>query len=219
MTEFDKIYLAWRAGASERRHIVGLLQRLPEGGYVFQYLPEAGKLSEEKGFIPYTEFPDLNKQYSDNVVEIFAQRLMRTDRTDSEQFFRFWEVDPPLMQDKFYLLGKTQGLVSTDNFEFLAEYHFENGIHFLTDVAGLTHLQLPKDSVRPGDMLSFRLEHTNEYDRLAVALSKDDLSVGYIKKVHNKIFHESGSERLQIKVKAVEQNGTIRKIFATVSSN
>jgi len=218
MTEFDKIYLAWRTGTSERRHIVGLLQRLPDGGYVFQYLPEARKLSEEKGFIPYTEFPDLDKQYKDNVVDIFAQRLTRTDRTDSAQFFSFWEVDPQRIQDKFYLLGKTQGLVSTDNFEFLAEYHFEKGIHFLTDVAGLTHLQLSKDSVLPGDNLSFRLEGTNEYDPLAVALFKGDLAVGYIKKVHNKIFHEPDSSLLQVKVKAVEQNGTIRKIFVTVSS-
>src|SRR5690606_25821588 len=130
MSEFDKIYLAWRTGTSERRHLVGLLQRLPEQGYVFQYLPAVEQLSKDPGFIPYTEFPDLKKQYTENVVEIFAQRLMRTDRTDSEQFYRFWDVDPSRLNDKFYLLGKTQGLVSTDNFEFLAEYRLDKGTRF-----------------------------------------------------------------------------------------
>ncbi len=44
--------------------------------------------------------------------------------------------------DKFYLLGKTQGLVATDNFEFLAEYHLIPNTHFLTDIAGLSHKKI-----------------------------------------------------------------------------
>jgi hypothetical protein len=48
---------------------------------------------------------------------------MKTDRPDIETFFKFWEVDKEKSGDKFYLLGKTQGLVPTDNFKFLAEYN------------------------------------------------------------------------------------------------
>lgn len=217
MTDFDKIHLVWRKGLGERRHAVGILQKLPDGRNVFEYSPDASELQEKEGFTPYTEFQELKKRYNGNVAEIFGQRLMKTDRPDVASFFKFWEVDLDKAQDKFYLLGKTQGLVPTDNFEFLAEYNLTSKTHFLTELAGLSKYKLEKGKALIGDMLRFELEKENPYDTYAVKVFKDDLFIGYIKKYHNKIFHEPGAEKLKLTIKALDQNGTIKRLFIKVS--
>jgi len=217
MAEFDKIYLAWRKGVGSRRHIVGLLEKQPDGNHTFQYLLEAKKLIFTEGFLPYFEFQDLNKVYDTNVVAIFAQRLMKPQRPDIRQFYEFWEVDQSQADDRFYLLGKTQGLVATDNFEFLAEYELTSQTHFLTDLAGLSHQNLPRGTVKEGDSLRVELERENEKDPEAVKVFAGELALGYIKKVHCRVFHQDEADKLELTVKSVEQNGAIRKIYARVA--
>lgn len=217
MDEFDKIYLSWRTGTSSRRHIVGLLQEKPEGGYLFNYLPVAKELVF-KEFAPYLEFQDLDKTYNSNVVDIFATRLMKTDRIDIRKFFDFWAIDERKAYDKFYMLGKTQGLVATDNFEFLADYKMTDQLHFVTDLAGISHKDpLAKGTLIIEDELRFEFEPENEGDPEAVKVLKGDLELGYIKKIHCRVFHQPGADRIKLKVKALEQNGVIKKVFIEVS--
>ena len=172
MKEFDKIYLSWRQGQSHRRHIVGILQKDAEGKFTFHYFKDKVEEAKKQGFYPYTEFPDIDKSYNGNVVDIFAQRLTKAERIDVQKFYDFWEVDPRYKDDKFYLLGQTQGLVPTDNFEFLADYQPVDNLHFLTEIAGLTDKQLPPDAIAVGDKLRFELEPGNQYDPEAVKVFK-----------------------------------------------
>lgn len=216
MTEFDKIFLVWRKGAGSRRHAVGILEKKQDGKPVFKYLPQTEKLQLEEGFTPYTEFQDLDKEYNGNVAEIFGQRLTKLDRPDVASFFKFWEVDTDKAHDKFYLLGKTQGLVATDNFEFLAEYKLQPDTHFLTELASLSKNNLAKGTLQIGDYLRFEVEPENEHDKFAVMVFKGDLFIGYIKKYHSKIFYEKGADELKLQVKALEQNGLIKRVFIKV---
>lgn len=217
MLEFDKILLVWRKGSGGRRSAVGELVKTPDGNHVFSYLPEALELQQEEGFIPYPEFQDLQKIYNGNVADIFGQRLMKGDRPDIASFYNFWEVDEAQVKDNFYLLGKTQGLVPTDNFEFLAEYKFQPELHFLTEIASLSSLQLPKNFLRIGDKLEYELERDNKQDQFAVKLFRSGEPVGYIKKYHSKVFYETGLQKLNLTVKAIEQNGMIKRVFLKVS--
>lgn len=220
MAEFDRIYLVWRKGPGTRRHVVGILEKAQDGSHTFKYLPQAEKLMATEGFTPYTEFQDLHKTYNGNVAEIFGQRLVRVERSDSRTFFNFWEVDQDKVADKFYLLGKTQGLVATDNFEFLADYHLCAETHFVTEVAGLSQQEkLDRDDVMIGDRLNFQLEPDNENDPKAVMVFKGHKKIGYIKKCHNHIFTEPGAEHLTLTVKALDQNGVIKRIFVLVAYN
>jgi hypothetical protein len=216
MGEFNKIYLVWRKGAGQGREIVGTLEKKADGRGVFSYAPEVEQLTK-KGFTPYVEFKDLHKAYNGNVIEIFGQRLTKGDRPDISRFYDFWEVDAAQKDDQFYLLGKTQGLVPTDNFEFLAEYHMQPGVHFLTEIAGLSVTKIAKGAVQNGDILRFELDPSNSSDPFAVKVFKGNLHVGFIKKVHSRIFHENGGEALKLAVKALEQNGFIKRIFVKVS--
>lgn len=204
MTEFEKIFLVWRKGAGTRRHAIGVLEKTSEGKNEFYYLPRAIDLIKEEGFTPYTEFQDLKTRYNGNVAEIFGQRLTKSDRPDISNFYKFWEVDPEKANDKFYLLGKTQGLVPTDNFEFLAEYIYQPSLHFLTELAGLSKYNTPRGTIKSGDVLRYELDKGNIYDKYAVMVYKNDTLLGYIKKYHSKVFYDAGDQKLHLQVKAVE---------------
>jgi hypothetical protein len=217
--EFDKIHLVWRKGTGHRRVSVGILEKTVEGKHIFKYDPEAVNLQKTDGFTPYTEFQDLHKTYNGNVAEIFGQRLIKSDRTDVDTLYKFWEVDKEKADDKFYLLGKTQGLVPTDNFEFLAEYKLIPNLHFLTELASLSvnEPKLAKGTIQIGDKLRFVLEPENPKDKHAVKVYKDDLFIGYIKKYHSKVFYDAGADKLSLTVKAIDQNGFIKRLFVKVA--
>ena len=216
MREFDKIYVSWRKGQGSRRHIVGVLEHTADDKYLFKYEKEAVGKAKEEGFIPYTEFSDIDKSYNSNVLDVFAQRLTKADRPDIQQFYDFWEIDPIYKDDKFYLLGHTQGLLPTDNFEFLADYKNIESLHFLTELAGLSKLQIASTELQVGDELSYELEQTNEYDTKAVQVKKGEISLGYIKHIHSHIFHDLPNDKIKLTVKALEKNGIIKRAFVKV---
>lgn len=216
MKEIGHIYLSWREGLGKRRHIVGVLKRNATLGVRFLYIKKGIEAAKKDGFSPYTEFPDFDKEYTENVLEVFGQRIMKSDRSDISDFYDFWEIDKKFKADKFYLLAHTQGLSPTDNFEFLADYNPNKSLRFLTDIASLSTLKLPIDSVKPGDILTYKLDSANEFDHKAVKVFKGDKEVGYIKKIHSRVFYKHTSGLLKIKVKAVEQNGVIKRIFVKI---
>jgi hypothetical protein len=217
MKEIGHIYLSWREGLGSRRHIVGVLKRNSTRGVRFSYINKGVEAAKKAGFSPYTEFPDFEKEYTENVLEVFGQRIMKSERSDIADFYDFWEIDRKFSDDKFYLLAHTQGMNPTDNFEFLADYNPSNKLQFLTDLAGLSALKLSGDSVKSGDILTYKLESDNEFDDKAVKVYKDKIEVGYIKKIHSRVFYKQKSSLLKLVVKAVEQNGVIKRIFVKVS--
>lgn len=218
MKEVGKIYLSWREGTGKRRHIVGVLKRSATKGIVFSYILKGVEAAKKNGFSPYTAFPDFVKQYTDNVIEVFGQRIMKAERSDISDFFDFWEINPIYKDDKYYLLAHTQGLNPTDNFEFLADYNPNKNLKFLTDLASLSKLNLPKNQILTGDFLTYSLEPTNTYDNKAVKVFKDGKEVGYIKKIHSRVFYKHKGKALNLVVKAVEQNGVIKRVFVKVSN-
>ena len=217
MQEFDKIYLSWRKGQGSGRYIVGVLEQTADGRYRFSYDRQIVEEAKGDGFSPYTEFPNIEMAYNGNVLDIFAQRLIKSERPDIQRFYDFWEIEPRFKEDKFYLLGHTQGLLPTDNFEFLADYNNVAGLHFLTELAGLSKYKLQAGVLKEGDVLRFELDKKNEHDPEAVKVLKDDVEIGYIKKIHSKVFHKPGAENLRLSVKSIDRNGIIKKVFIKVS--
>lgn len=215
--EFSRIYLSWRQGTGHRRHIVGVIKRSATKGVRFFYLKDAADAAKKEGFIPYTEFPDLSKTYTENVLEIFSSRLINFERSDIQEFYQFWEISEKFKEDKCYLLAHTQGLLPSDNFELLADYYPIKTIKFLTDLAGVSHQKLKPEDVSVGDKLRYIIEWDNPVDPKAIKVYKGDLELGYIKKIHSNIFHKRHSKGLTLSVKAFEKNGVIKKIFVKVS--
>jgi hypothetical protein len=217
MKEFDEIFLSWRKGQGAGRHIVGVLRQSEDGLFAFSYNKVEVEKAKQEGFAPYTEFSVVDQTYNGNVLDIFAQRLIKSERPDIQNFYDFWEIEPKYKEDKFYLLGHTQGLLPTDNFEFLADYKTVEGLHFLTEIAGLSTYKLPIDTLSVGDSLRFEIDKENKHDKEAVKIFKDEREVGYVKKIHCRVFHKPGAEKLKISIKAIDKNGLIKKVFLKIS--
>ena len=217
MLDFTKIYLSWRKGQGSRRHLVGLLEKTATGGVTFSYDKQTTAEAAKDGFTPYTELPDLEKVYDDYAMQVFSQRLMKPERPDIQSFYGFWEIDSSFQKDSFYLLGHTQALLPTDNFEMLAEYNIHPQLHFLTELASTSHRQLPAHLLQAGDELRIEKEPGNAFDTDAVKVYKATEFIGYIKKVHCKVFSQPAAQHLHLTVKAVEKNGTVKKAFIKVA--
>jgi len=212
--KFGHIFLSWRRGSGFARHLVGRIKKSATNGVTFEYLRNNVLEAVKDGFKPYTEFPDLEKVYSKGVLESFGQRLIKTERSDSQAFYDFWAIDPKKRGDKLYMLAMTQAWIPTDNFEFLADFQPSPDLIFVTDIAGLTDQALKPGIVKIGDVLSYSKNPDHPNDTLAVEVYKKDLKIGFIKKVHSGIFYKT---RGNLKVQSIDQNGVIKRIFVRVS--
>ncbi|SFU53397.1 HIRAN domain-containing protein [Pustulibacterium marinum] len=218
MKSIGNIFLIWRKGKGSRRIPIGIIKRNINEGVRFEYLQEGLDKAKKLGFGYYEGFPDTNKVYTENILEIFGQRIMRSERNDIKNFYDFWQIDPKYKEDDFYMLAYTQGLLPTDNFEFLADFNPKKNLSFITEIAGLTKLQIPADTLKVGDSLSYQLENNNEYDKDAVKVSKNGVRLGYIKCIHNKIFHKANKKKkINVTVHRIEKNGVLNRVFLKVS--
>jgi len=211
------IFLAWRKGKGSRRKIVGLIKRSATNGVRFYYLKEGVEEAQKEGFTPYIDFPDTTKEYKENVLEIFGQRLIKTERPDAQKYLDFWDIDPKFKDDKYYLLAYTQGMQSNDNFEFLADFHPVKGLSFVSEICGLSHSKIEPGFLSVGDKLSWEREKENPKDPFAVKVLKGTKVLGYVKMIHSKVFHKSGKYDLQVRVKSLDQNGSINRVFIEIS--
>ena len=86
----------------------------------------------------------------------------------------------------------------------------------MTKLAGLSTKELSPATLQIGDELIFKFDSSNHFEPEAVLIYKDNLEIGYIKKIHCKVFHKPGAENLKIFVRAIEKNGKIKKVFVKV---
>ncbi|MEP0367787.1 MAG: hypothetical protein ABJN36_18215 [Cyclobacteriaceae bacterium] len=210
------IFLVWRKGIGHRRIAVGEIRSNSLEGVRFRYLNENLEEAKKQGFTPYTGFPDFNKEYTENVLGILSQRLIKIERNDASDFYKFWKVDENKKQDSYYMLAQTQGLLPIDNFEFLGDFNPIEGLKFVSEVAGLSFSKPPLDLLRVGDSLSYELDPTNSSDSRAVKLFKNSIQVGYVKLIHSRVFYKTKRE-IKITVHHIEKNGSIKRVFLLLS--
>jgi hypothetical protein len=211
------IYLAWRKGKGSRRKIVGVIKRNATYGVRFHYIPKGVAEAQKEGFTPYVDFPDTLKVYSENILEIFGQRLIKTERPDIQKYLDFWDIKWKFKDDKYYLLAYTQGMLSNDNFEFLADFHPVKGLNFVSEICGMAHYKIEPGFLSVGDKLSWELEKNNPKDPYAVKVLKGEKVLGYVKLVHSKVFHKAIKSSIEIRVKSVDQNGAVNRVFIEIS--
>ena len=216
MKAIGNIQLIWRTGKGSRRISIGSIRKNETDGVRFQYNPTGVAQARELGFEHYEGFPDTEKIYKENVLQIFGQRLIKSERSDLEDFFNFWNIDKSKVKHKFYMLAFTQGLLPTDNFEFLADFNPVKNLTFITEITNLSELKIDSNEVIIGDVLRYELEPENNYDRNAVKVFKNNLYLGHIKLIHCNVFHKT-KKTFQLKVQGVEKNGVLKRIFVKAS--
>ena len=217
MSKFGHIYLTWRSGIGKARQKVGVIKSNATNGVSFSYLPEAElRDAQNDGFTSYTEFPDLKKTYTTNVLEVFKQRLFKSERSDYKDFLSFWGIDEKHKDDTLYLLAHTHGIIPTDNFEFLADFHLTKDLKFVSEIAGLSYFKPKSSLVGVNDELVWEAKETSNDKFQVDVFSKDGTQLGWIKKVHSKIFHKKGANSLKVKVKALDKNGVLKRVFIQI---
>ena len=212
MKAIGNIHLIWRPGKGSRRISVGTIKQSVSEGIRFQYNQEELIQAKKLGFVHYEGFPDTNKIYTENVIEIFGQRLIRSERSDLKDFYNFWNIDLSKKENKYYMLAFTQGLLPTDSFEFLADFNPVKNLSFITEITNLTESQISSDKVSIGDILKYELEPENKYDKNAVRVFKNDLFLGRIKLIHCNVFHKT-KKSFSLNVQGIEKNGVLKRIF------
>ena len=219
MKRFIKqIFIVWRRGRGNRRIKVGRILRNQTDGVRFMYIQEGVKEALEQGFGMYPDFPNPDTIYRDNVLDIFSQRLTNNERSDIQKYYDYWEIDPELKDNKYYVLAQTQGLLPSDTFEFIAEYYPVRNLKFTSEICGLTKRRLKPGVLVEGDILRWELEPNNPYDKYAVRLFKKDKELGYVKAIHCNVFHKSKYKQFEVKVKSIEQNGYISRVFISIKT-
>lgn len=216
MRAIGNIKLIWRPGKGFGRIPIGTIKKNVTEGVRFQYDAKGIEKAKELGFVHYEGFPDTEKIYTENVIDIFGQRLARSERSDLKDFYDFWHIDSKKTKHKFYMLAFTQGLLPTDNFEFLADFNPIDNLIFVTELTNLSELQINSAFVSIGDKLRYVLEPENPHDKYAVKVYKEDLYLGHIKLIHSRVFHKT-SKTFKLEVQGIEKNGIIKRIFVKAS--
>jgi len=215
MNAIGNIFLTWRAGKGNRRIPIGIIKKNATEGIRFQYISKGIDEAKKYGFTTYESFPDITKEYSKDVIEIFGKRIVNTERNDLQSFYEFWKIDTQYKDDKFYMLAYTQGMLPIDNFEFLADFNPVRNLSFITEISGLSIYKHSPDILSIGDNLSYELESSNDFDEKAVKVFKDNIEIGYIKMIHSKVFYKTKAI-LKITVHHIEKNGHLNRVFVNV---
>lgn len=212
------IYLTWRKGKGHSRIPVGVIKRNATDGVRFQYIEDGLKKAQKDGFVNFTDFPDtsINRVYNENVLEILGKRLTNSDRADIQKYYDFWEIKPQHKDDKYYLLAHTQGLLATDNFEFLADYSPIAGLNFISEICGLSHTKPANDLLIEGEELLWKHNKYNLFDNKSVEVYKNGTRLGNVKLIHCNVFHKPGGDKLKIRVKSIEKNGHLNRVFINI---
>ena len=87
-SEIGHIYLSWRKGQGQRRHIVGVIKKSATKGVTFAYDQKAVEKAKEEGFSPDVEFSDITKTYTDNVNAVTVDQIKTAfkKRVDLNEF-------------------------------------------------------------------------------------------------------------------------------------
>ena len=214
-----RLLLGWPSGEGGSKHVVGEFWRV-EDRVDFKYLLNHKDIFDAvgEGFLGYPDFPFSADTYRD-VLSIISRRLVDSDRSDRVKYLQQWNATDRDIDD-FDRLALTQAWLTNDRFEFLGEFEPRDGLDFVTDLAGQSHLQLEPGIAQPTEALHFEVEVKPEFEYPVVhVLNSNGTCLGRIKQVHNRLFShpDIGRFNVSLKLKDAEQNGVLKKLFVEVS--
>ena len=214
------IYLTWKPAAQSERFIIARLSH--EGNtHRFSYLPGPDlDKARQLGFMGYPSFPDLKKEYTQNVIESFGSRIPARARTDFGNTLKLWKIENPQISD-FDFLAATGGELATDHFRFIDPHEEAAPTSFLSRVAGFVYnLDVPlAKQVPPGAPLSLTPEDTNAFDPKGIRLDWNNRRIGYLTKLHAQRVRQSleKGERVDAKLEHLGVNGVVNLVIAKIS--
>lgn len=202
MKSIGNIYLAWRKDANSPRILVGVIKQNATAGVRFFYLAEGAIAARKHGFEAYECFPDVTEVYTENVLSFFGFRILKAAKDgfeNSEAYFDAWGINRAFKSKPFYMLAYTQGILPTDNFEFLADFNPRKDFSLVTEIDDFQFSVIAAIDLQVGDTLKYQMTKGSEQ----VKLYKDQRYVGKVKIVHSRVFAKA--KNLTVKIHRIEQ--------------
>lgn len=209
MKALGNLYLVWRKSANDKIITVGIVKRNASKGTRFMYIPEGVREAKKLGFTHFESFPSTISVYSNNVLGILEKRLKISEENYSDDFLKFFCVDPEYIDDVYYMLAYTHGKLQTDNFEFLADYNPVKGMSFVTELCNVSTSVLSKNPLVAGEKLKYRMKSN------VVEIIHNGQSLGFVNDVHAKAFFKR--KVLNVTLQAVNSEHLSSKVYVVVS--
>lgn len=211
MKSIGNIYLAWRKDDKSPRILVGVIKKNATSGVRFFYLADGAIEARRLGFEAYRDFPNVIEVYTENVLRSFGQRILQAARPDKEAYFDFWQVNNEFKSKPFYMLAYTQGMLPSDNFEFLASFNPRKDFSLVTELCDLTSNDLASGTLHPDDVLPYTYDRKSEL----ATVYKDKTAVGKVKVVHSRIFGKT--KQLVVRVHRLEKSEKGDRVFVRIA--
>ncbi|EIW19506.1 MULTISPECIES: HIRAN domain-containing protein [Pelosinus] len=205
----NTLEVVWKDLNTRQRFVVGTLTKGIK--YSFRYKKETIDKACEKGFNGIVAFPDLKKEYINNVLfPAFGTRLPDEKRKDINNILSKYNLEN---YDSFELLKKSGGRSPIDTLEFIEPIDLskvKENIKATREffIAGVRHCNLCNDKIdnrctikiplQKGEILRLELEPSNHYDPDAVAVYKDNYKIGYIPMYYSKAVGEAIKGNLEV---------------------
>lgn len=213
MKSIGNIYLAWRKDANSPRILVGVIKKNATKGVRFFYLADGAIEARLQGFDTYPTFPDVTEVYTEDVLRFFGLRILKAAKDgfeNSEAYFDAWGINREYKSKPFYMLAYTQGMLESDNFEFLASFNPQKDFSLVTEVDDFQPAVISTLDLQVGDTLKYKMTKGSE----EVKLYKDQRYVGKVKIVHSRIFAKA--KNLIVKVHRLEHGAEQSKAFIRI---
>jgi hypothetical protein len=170
----NTLYVAWQSPIDRSWFTVG---KLSSNGDKFRFEYTAGaEEAREKGFSPFSAFPDLLVSYeSERLFPFFGNRLLSRSRREYSDFVQWVSGHEP-SDDPVVLLARSGGTRMTDSLELFPkpELDEKGDFHLHFFVHGLSHMPVSAASraerLQPGERLLILKDVQNSIDRRALML-------------------------------------------------
>jgi hypothetical protein len=209
--------LVWKNNDTRELLIIGRITREANGARL-DYLINTDdfRKAQKNGFTCFPAFPDINKSYTINVLEVFSRRIPPRNRGDYDEFLQGIGL-PISVKDTildFDLLGYSEVRLPCDGFAIINSYdEIDSNCDFLTEVAGFRYQPealnlLNNNKITKGLKVDIQIEDGNEYDINAVKVVFEGEKIGYINRAQNKAFRRWIQNKRNISAQIEKINGT-----------
>ena len=209
--EPKKLLVCWQPpeGTNRTRYIIGELTK-KNSTVAFQYNINSKDLEDAKklGFDGYPAFKQLDKEYTEGVMETFSRRVPPKSRGDYNKYLTLFRLPTDTVISDFSLLGYTGAKLPTDGFSIINPfYNLQEPCEFLMEIAGFRYSELDVEDLRIGDRVSIKKEPDNPFDNRAIRIDYKGEKIGYINRGIVETFHDWIDTKAKLYISIERVNG------------
>ena len=205
------LYILWRSpNEREGFFAVAQIERNNDNSIQLSYLKNTQDFidAQERGFTGYPAFPDINKTYTENILNIFMRRLPPRKREDFKFYLNQIGLDSNIEIPDFALLAYSRAQLATDDFRLIFSFEgIKVPCEVIAEVVGVRHYKNNFSSIALNNKVTFEPEPDCQYDPNAIQVLYNGKIIGYISKVQAPSFGEI--------LKTNKVSGTIQKLNGT----